>query len=96
MIMTVGNFTVKVVFQGEKYGRDNCLTHEEAKPLVEFYDSRHKHTEHGQSISRYYASTLLEGDHNHGLCLYGGEPAWNLTAPQFLLVCNFLEVNGVR
>ena len=34
-------FYVRVVFKGEHYGREDCLTHDKADPLIEFYDRAH-------------------------------------------------------
>jgi|TARA_R110000744_G_scaffold342135_1_gene447286 hypothetical protein len=52
---------VKIVFKEDAYGLDNCLTHNEDEPLVEFYDLAHKETfgDKGQFVSRYYLSTIL-------------------------------------
>ena len=55
---------VKIVFKGDAYGLNNCRTHDEDKPMVEFYDLAHKeiHGDGGQFVSRYYlGSILLEG-----------------------------------
>ena len=35
------SFAVVVVAQGDQYGRDNRLTHDEPDPMVEFYDTTH-------------------------------------------------------
>lgn len=82
-------FNVRRVNQGDKYGLDNCLTHKDEKPMIEFYDSRYSfHSdEHGnmlgQFISRYFLENLLfnfvtekpRQDHE-GICLDGGIPDW--------------------
>ena len=57
-------FNVRRVNQGDKYGLDNCLTHEDVLPLIEFYDARYPFDkdEHGnvlgQFVSRYNLSVL--------------------------------------
>lgn len=88
-------FTVRVVLLGDRYGLNNCLTHEkEEDPLVEFYDARYPHTEHGQFVSRYYASTLCEGRsrlERVGLCLDGGIPAWSVDSFSMRRVFDFLH-----
>lgn len=62
------HFNVRIVRIGDRYGRDDCLTHGEDKddnsPLVEFYDLSHtaKFGPRGQFVSRYYVSTLLGRD----------------------------------
>ena len=55
---------VCLVNQGDKYGLNNCIVHDEADPLVEFYDPRH-------FVSRYYLSTIMEIEPGQGLCLDG-------------------------
>lgn len=76
-----GNFNVRILRQGESYGLCDCLTHEERKPLVEFYDYRHRNDQEwkrGQFVSRYYAETILEHNPNNALSLDGGIPAWTV------------------
>ncbi len=59
-------FTMRVVGDGDAYGRDMRLTHTGPDPLIEFYDRRWDHDRDpdglmlGQFISRYRLSTLLE------------------------------------
>lgn len=64
----------RLVFEGDNYGRNHCLEHDKADPLVEFYDMdsgaaqqmrasddprvRFEGEEYGQFVSRYYLSTL--------------------------------------
>lgn len=62
--LKIPGFTVRLVEQGDAYGRDNCLTHGEPDPLVEFWKGDY-------FVSRYYASTLLEFG-GEGICLDGG------------------------
>ena len=62
-------FIVKMIFSGEQYGLNDCLTHTGNDPLVEFYDYIND-----QFISSYYASTLLQG--TRGLALCGHVPEW--------------------
>lgn len=76
------SFTVRRVDCGDTYGLNNCFTHDKPDPLIEFYDAAYSHTEHGQFVSRYYFSTLLEGQGlDGGLCLDGGHPErWSIDA----------------
>ena len=55
---------VCLINRGEKYGLNNCVTHNETDPLIEFYDPRH-------FVRRYYLSTILEIEPGQGLCLEG-------------------------
>ena len=74
-------WTVRVVQKGDAYGREDCLTHEEDRPMIEFYDARYtdKFGERGQFVSRYYLETLQCdkcGRSSSGLDLYSSEPSW--------------------
>lgn len=75
--MIVDNrFEVRIIEKGDSYGLNNVLTHDKDDPLVEFWD-----TKHDQFVSRYYKSTLLEGDNEgRGLNLHGGVPEWSVSA----------------
>jgi hypothetical protein len=89
-MLKIGKYNVRIVNKGERYGREDCLTHDDDRPMAEFYDRRYASDDYeqysedswqarGQFISRYYVSTLLEGD-NHGLCLDGGNrDAWSVS-----------------
>lgn len=73
-------FHVRIVREGEVYGREDCLTHDKEEALVEFYDATvdpEKFGPRGQFVSRYYVSTLV-GDEGgtRDLFLLGHEPAW--------------------
>lgn len=80
---------VKLLLEGDKYGLDNCLTHDEEDPLVEFYDRQHADADapEGQFVSRYNLSTLLKSDGYddvnerwaRGLSLHGGVEAWTVS-----------------
>lgn len=68
----------RLVFEGDNYGLNHCLEHDEADPMVEFYDmdsgaaqkmrasddpqTRFEGEEYGQFVSRYSFSTLNETD----------------------------------
>lgn len=87
--MTITNdkgreFTVRVVCEGGEYGRDDCLIHDGA-PMVEFYDRTYANKRsfgpRGQFVSRYYLSTLQEGDLAKGIVLDGGHAdLWTISA----------------
>lgn len=69
-------FNVIWVPTGGRYGREGCLVNRGA-PMVEFYDARHPHTEHGQFVTRYFADSLAECT-GTGLCLDGGCASWSI------------------
>jgi hypothetical protein len=82
-------FFVRFVYQGERYGLNDCLTHKEPEPMVEFYDDTYseanggKFGERGQFVSRYSTSVLAawSGSGNAGICLDGGNrEAWSVNA----------------
>ena len=80
-------FALRVVNQGDAYGRNGCMTHDEAAPMVEFYDTIYAgedpdtFTGHlGQFVTRYYVSTLMDTDPTRGLQLDGGVAVWTVTA----------------
>lgn len=87
---TFAPLNVRMVFPGDKYGRDDVLTHNGDEPLVEFYDARYPFTEHGQFVSRYYLSTLKEGP-ARGLNLDGGIPAWSVTPENMVEVLDWTD-----
>ncbi len=93
----MSNIQVRIVEQGDGYGRYNkvtgeyALTHEKPEPLVEFYDLDHDMSPiGGQFVSRYYLSSLLERD-SGGLCLDGGEPKWNIRETEMIQIRRFLR-----
>lgn len=85
-------FAVRIVRTGDAYGRNNVLTHDKDKPLVEFYDLSYpdKFGPDGQFVSRYYADDLLAGPHR-GLAMDFGIPAWSLDADSFGKVRNWVK-----
>jgi len=93
-------FNVRLVRKGERYGLNDCLTHEKDQPMVEFYDASQdsaKFGARGQFISRYYLDTLTgadrfsRGDVRDGgrLCLHGAIPAWDLDGPAAAMAVNW-------
>jgi len=78
---------VRIVQKGDKYGSNFCLEHDKDDPTVEFYalaDSM-------QFVSRYYLSTLREGDQDRGLYLDDGVPAWQISSEGMLRVREWLK-----
>jgi hypothetical protein len=96
-------WNVRIVENGDSYGRDMCLTHDEADPLVEFYDADVSFNDGpkdigmklGQFVSRYYMSTLMDdgdpiGD-GRGFCLDNGVPKWVIEGAAMKRVARFLD-----
>ncbi|WP_286839933.1 hypothetical protein [Spongiibacter sp.] len=92
-------FKVRVVYPGERYGRDNCLVHEDMDPLVEFYDERYPFCTDpegvvlGQFVSRYFASTIANA--TGGLQLDGAIAEWGVSSTDMDKVREWLEANSV-
>ena len=73
-------FRARLVKQGDRYGLNDCLTHDSPRPMIEFYDARYPHTPHGQFVSRYYLDTLTDHPFEHGLDLQGDVADWTIDA----------------
>lgn len=71
-------WAVRIVEKGDKYGLKDALVND-GEPLVEFFDTRHEHSDLGQFVTRYYLSTLI--DSSGGLMLDGGVTDWNVNEP---------------
>jgi hypothetical protein len=101
-------FRVRLVREGERYGRDDGIVHDAGDPLVEFYDASQdpaKFGERGQFVTRYYASTLLHDDgnavvpdwrrHCHaGLALDEGVAGWRVDGVVMTQVYRWLASLG--
>lgn len=70
-------FFVRVVKLGEKWGRNDCLTHDHVDPLIEFYDPSESN-QRDYFICNYYADTLAEHTDGVGLALFGGSPEFDI------------------
>lgn len=86
------NWTVRIVYQGQKYGMDFRLINNDG-PLVEFYDQRSDHTPLGQFVTRYKVKTLLENydESSAGLNLDGNIHEWVLSNLAYAEVIDWLE-----
>jgi hypothetical protein len=81
-------FLVRVVFPGDLYGLNDCLTHNGPGVMVEFYDHSPEIVEtfckagqgdRGQFVSRYNIETLCKDAaslYERGLNLQGSVPGW--------------------
>jgi len=84
-------FNIRVVLKGERYGREDCLVHDEEDPLVEFYDASFAGDgSRGQFITRYYLSTLKKKP-DQGIILEGSEPRWIVSAGNVQTAIMFAE-----
>ena len=96
-------WNVRIVEDGDSYGKNMCLTHHKADPLVEFYDADAcfndgpKGIKLGQFVSRYYMSSLMGDEYGspigngQGLCLDGGVPKWVIEGAAMKRVARFLN-----
>ena len=106
-IKQCGQWAVRLVCKGQRYGLDDCLTHEGDSPLVEFYHEGSVKSVVG-FISRYSVATLTrtsdlafvnEGASlsETGLCLHGGgryERSLNASADEMAQVMGWLAETG--
>jgi hypothetical protein len=93
-------FNVVALLQGEHYGRNDCLTHDKAEPLVEFYDATLTDEDFGSMgrfVSRYYMSTLLglggfsrQREPGVGIDLCGHVPSWRVSYDNVTDALNFV------
>lgn len=93
-MIQVEGFNVRVVEKGQPYGRNDCLIHDQDEPLVEFYDAKQNVAlfgPRGQFVSRYYRSTLMEGEYPQGLALDGGVPQWSMSPAGMRAVKAFVQ-----
>ena len=89
-------FAIRVARIGDKYGRNRCLV--AAEPMVEVFDLQWTFDAiegdlRGQLVTVYYAHTLTKDAARLvglGLCLDGGVPAWEITAPAMAEVLAFI------
>ena len=74
-------FTVRIIHEGDNYGKDDCLTYEKSEPIIEFFDKTHagSDTPLGQFVSRYYLKTIDDGE-SRGINLHGGVDGWEVSA----------------
>jgi hypothetical protein len=90
-------FNVRLVGRGDKYGLNDCLTHDEDTPLVEFYVVSERTPEGGRGyfISRYCLETLLANiARTPGLCLHGGPPSVEIDGDSLRRALTALSVWG--
>jgi hypothetical protein len=93
---------VRLVRQGDRYGRDDCLVHDELAPMVEFYDLVHvdKFGPRGQFVSRYCLQTLLGRDEwsnrrpTDGINLHLGVEVWSVDSQLMGQVMRWLTALG--
>lgn len=78
-------FVVRPVMTGDRYGLGGCLIHDEADPLMEFFDARHAHNDlgPGQFVTRYRLSTIREHvEGGGGIDLCGSIDDWRMDAAE--------------
>lgn len=81
------DFIARRINKGDRYGLNDCLTHDEDQPLIEFWDCRYSHDSLGQFTGgRYYVGTILESNRATGLNLHGGVPEWKVDQGSLLKV----------
>lgn len=97
-MIRIGPWNVRIVHQGEKYGLDDCLTHDEQEPLVEFYDAEQdasKFGPRGQFVNRYRESNILSMNPMRGLAVHGGVPRWTATPSQMFAIIDWAQDQAI-
>jgi hypothetical protein len=91
-MLKVDKFNVRIVVKGDRYGLNDMFTHDQDRPLVEFYDDRYhfQSGDRGQFVSRYYVSSLLEYT-GREMNLQVGVDAWYLYANDLDTVREYLQ-----
>lgn len=84
---------VRLVLKGERWGREDCLVHDKADPLVEYYHPHPKHGPRGYRVSYYSASTLFESRHTDGIALSGHERQFDVPAEEQARVLTWLALH---
>lgn len=80
---------VVVIPQGERLPNHNGFAEVD---VIEFYDSRYKHTPDGQFIARYFKQTLDESrDNKCGLDLQGDIKDWKISRRTKEIVIDWAE-----
>ncbi|MDO8453699.1 MAG: hypothetical protein Q7S59_03905 [Sulfurimonas sp.] len=81
---------VRIVYDGNLYGRDFCLVHNE-EPMIEFYFAKSASNNHpyGGFISRYSVSTIME--YECDICLDGYNPDGVIEKEQMSIIINWLK-----
>lgn len=90
-------WNLRVVREGDRYGADDCLTHKDSRPMLEFYDATQSvrlFGLRGQFVNRFYFETLLDDEselRRRGLRLCGHVPAWDVTAAEMVEVFAYIK-----
>lgn len=84
------SWMARIVKQGDRFGLNNCLTHDKPASMIEFCD-----TSNGEQfvVSRYYVETILSIKNHCGLMLDAFQPAWHLDGESVDSVKEWLENN---
>ena len=80
----------KQIRQGDRFGLNNCLTHKEPEPMIEFYVEADNKP---WFVSRYYMLTLIDKCKYNGLCLCGST-GLSATATQVGKACSVSEARS--
>jgi len=87
----------KQIRRGDRYGLNDCLTHKEPEPIIEFYVEADNKP---WFVSRYYRSTLIgetwsnrKDRRRSGLCLCGST-GLNAEANQVGIACSISEARS--
>ena len=89
-IVTQQTWVVRLIRKGDAYGLNDKLTHDQARPMVDFFRCEQGNEDKGFFVSRYYVETLLAGSHK-SIQLDGRDPAFAVHEQAFADVLQWLR-----
>lgn len=103
------HWTVRLITKGDRYGLDDCLTYDENKPMVSFYDADYKNVgtfgPYGQFTGgSYYLATLQgkdgfsfgAGEHRGELSLMDNVPKWTVSSADMNVIMDWLDAREAQ
>lgn len=103
------HWTVRLITKGDRYGLDDCLTYDENKPMVSFYDADYKNVgtfgPYGQFTGgSYYLATLQgkdgfsfgAGEHRGELSLMDNVPKWTVSSADMNVIMDWLNAREAQ
>lgn len=103
------HWTVRLITKGDPCGAGDCLTYQESKPMVSFYDADYKNVgtfgPYGQFTGgSYYLATLQgkdgfsfgAGEHRGELSLMDNVPKWTVSSADMNVIMDWLDTREAQ
>ena len=92
--LALPRWNIRLVRNGETYGRTSSLTNDSGRTLIEFYDNRYTEgfTPLGQFVSRYYAEQMLSRPSGCSLSLQNDIPSWTVSGEEMDVLEGWLRL----